>query len=730
MENKPVFQFGEFRLDARQRVLFCREKPVALAPKAIETLLYLVRHHGRLIEKEELMNAVWAESFVIEGNLTYHIRQLRKTLGDDAREPRFIETVARRGYRFIAEVEEISPINVGKTAAPVETFLIEPEESTLTFPPENAARTNRFLRRARFISIGILPLLFFSLAAIFLWQNQNTTLTSNLWASDETSRNIPFSAVKFQKIAGIGQAGHTAISPDGRLVAYTNPVGGRQSLWLRQLGADTNIQIIAPLDEIYYGLKFSRDGEYIYFVRGNGRDPTGLYRISVLGATATLIMKNAGGFSLSPDNRQIAYVRKLPENRCGLLISNTDAGNERIIAERARPNCYNLAAWSPDGKVIIASAGQSDTGDANTELIEIEIASGKQRKFSQEKWYHVASLEWLPDQSGLILTARRAVTDAIQLWQISYPNGDARATTNDATNYSDLSLTADGNRLLATRVELQSYLSTASAETPSNVRRITSAFHGLAWLPDGKIVYSKHDSGSSLWLINPDGAEQKQLTFDNLAYFNPVTSPDGQYIFYTVAQNDVFHIWRMNADGSNKIRITNGAGEQAPAPAPDGSSLFYQLTGKFPPTIWKIPVDGGETVQITKDYGTRPQASPDGKLLAYFIRDKARDNRHVISVLSLESGQIVKTFAPAEGGFSTHKIRWTPDGAALAYATETAELTANIWIQPLNGESPRRLTDFNAERIFDFAWSPDGKQLAVIRGSWNHEAVLISRNSE
>ncbi len=86
----------------------------------------------------------------------------------------------------------------------------------------------------------------------------------------------------------------------------------------------------------------------------------------------------------------------------------------------------------------------------------------------------------------------------------------------------------------------------------------------------------------------------------------------------------------------------------------------------------------------------------------------------------------MKTYTPAGGNLSAGKIRWTSDGKAFAYATENTELVANIWLQNLDDSAPAQLTDYNAERIFDFGWSPDRKQLAVIRGSWSHEAVLIS----
>ena len=103
---KHLYRFGEFTLDADQKVLTRDGKPLLLAPKVVDTLVTLVQSGGRIIEKEELMTRLWPDTYVEESNLTYTIVQLRKTLGDDARRPRYIETIPKRGYRFIIDVEE------------------------------------------------------------------------------------------------------------------------------------------------------------------------------------------------------------------------------------------------------------------------------------------------------------------------------------------------------------------------------------------------------------------------------------------------------------------------------------------------------------------------------------------------------------------------------------------------------------------------------------------------
>src|SRR6202795_827921 len=121
------YQFGEFPFDGDQKVLLRNDSPLPLAPKVFDTLLILVDNGGRIVEKEELMNRLWPDTFVEESNLTFNIQQLRKALGDNARQPRFIETVSRRGYRFIAEVN-------GNPALPIAATNESSNTSALSLP--------------------------------------------------------------------------------------------------------------------------------------------------------------------------------------------------------------------------------------------------------------------------------------------------------------------------------------------------------------------------------------------------------------------------------------------------------------------------------------------------------------------------------------------------------------------------------------------------------------------
>ena len=105
MPGSRQYVFGEFRLDARQRALFRQQELIALTPKSLETLLFLVERHGQIVDKREILEAVWPATFVEEGSLARSVSLLRKALADHQNGNAFIETIPKRGYRFVAPVQ-------------------------------------------------------------------------------------------------------------------------------------------------------------------------------------------------------------------------------------------------------------------------------------------------------------------------------------------------------------------------------------------------------------------------------------------------------------------------------------------------------------------------------------------------------------------------------------------------------------------------------------------------
>jgi Tol biopolymer transport system component/DNA-binding winged helix-turn-helix (wHTH) protein len=744
------YRFGEFTLDTDQRILLRKDKPLALAPKVFDTLLMLVQNGGRIIEKEELMNRLWPETFVEDGNLTYNIKQLRKTLGDDARRPRYVETIARRGYRFIANVEEVlsdsgpmsdqitqrfktaeaqSPVAAdrfkGDTEAqkpePAIEFAIESQPAispkhVAAIPASDAASISISTRS---VALAVALLIVLVGGGFVLWKFSNGSdkdLRENKKSDSQSQIALP---LKVEKLTATGQSKHVAISPDGKYVAYTHDLEKKKGIWLRQLATNTNIEIVPATSNIY-GLAFANTGEYIYFIMG---DPTtGLHRVSLLGGVPTRIIAGnlEGKFSISPDDSQIAFIRQ-HINRDGqreysLMIANSDGRDERTLLVATHPDKLDVPLWSPDGGSIICAYGNWDSGSQDVRIVEVGVTDGRLKELSSNRFSRITKMAWLPHQSGLIMCAAKA--DENQLWRLSYPSLEVHQITEGLSSYLDLSLTANADKAVASQATRNSDIWVGSSREPQNLKKITQGMDELCWTPNGRLVYSSTASGNKdLWIMQPDGTEERQLTLNAKGNSAPAVTPDNRYIVFTSNRTGALQIWRMNIDGGNQLQLTDGAGKNFPSISPDGRWVFYNTTDDW--HLWKVSIDGGEPSQLTDYIASHAGVSPDGTMIACVGRN---ESKRELLVLPFEGGQPLRKFDFAAW---SSRIQWTPDGKALIYAVEQDGGTA-IVKQSLNGGPPEKVADFDEDELFDFGYSFDAQFLAVTRGGWQHDVVLIS----
>ena len=352
-------------------------------------------------------------------------------------------------------------------------------------------------------------------------------------------------------------------------------------------------------------------------------------------------------------------------------------------------------------------------------------------------WPYIGNVAWFSDGSGLTFIAREQRIGATQIWQTSYPGGEVRRITNDLNSYDfySLTLTADAKALVAVQSDPVSQIWIAPEGDASRARLISprknvqEGRYGLGWTPDGRLVYdSSVNSNASVWIANADGSQSKPLTDSVADDFAPEMSPDGRYIIFGSMRRG-FQIWRMDIDGSNPKQLTEGTGAPTFSITPDGQWVVYNpyLGG-----IFKVSIDGGSPSEIVAKGGlVYPQVSPDGTLLAYFFSDP-QTKRPKIDVVKFDGGGPVKTFdVPVTSGTSLFEslsyrgFHWSPDGRALIYIN-TLSGVSNLWRQPLDGSPARQTTEFKSDLIYSFAYSRDGQNLAVARGSHTHDAVLIN----
>jgi serine/threonine protein kinase/Tol biopolymer transport system component len=539
-----------------------------------------------------------------------------------------------------------------------------------------------------------------------------------------------FQTMRLEKLTAAGNASdeRVAVSPEGRYIAYVAQEGNLKSLWVRQVAADAGVQIIPPTEILFTGLTFSPDGDYIYYSMQAKKNFTALYKIPVLGGEVIKITENVESpVTFSPDGDRMAFVR-----REQLMIADADGSSETLLAKASDGGSWIFPAWSPDGKSIVSSVFSARNN--NTQLVEVAVQDGSEKPLVAPGWLGISGVNWLPDASGIVIAGRDLETKVSQLWLMTYPEGKLSRITNDLNNYRGLSITADGRAIVSIQHERLSniWISPDSAGADS-AQRITfdkgkdEGMSGIAWTRDGRIVYTARVKGvPDLWIINRDGSENRQLTFNARSNFSPSVSPDNKYIAFVSDRSGSLNIWRMDLDGANAKPLTDSSGAVGfPDFSPDGKWIIYQFTGTDGlTTIRKIPSGGGAPLRLTSESSGNPVVSPDGRFFACNYGGGKADVPMKRAIVPFGGGEPVRLF-DLPSAVESRNFRWTADGRALIFA-DTRSRTYNLWTQPLDDSPPKQLTNFNSDQIFRFDFSGDGYGFALARGYESSDVVMIN----
>jgi len=713
--GKHLYRFSDFSLDVEENVLRRNGKPLPMPPKTFELLKRLVADHGQIVGKDELLKTVWADSFVEKGSITFAINQLRKFLNDNAREPLYIETVPRRGYRFIGEIEEI--------VAKDKNGLWGPQ--TGADLPANRNGPDGFL--SKFSSsllfkfgIGIFIVLLGSIFFVAAWY---------FAVARNRSSEAPILSAP-QKTVGLSETGNVfypRISPDGKYVVYISVDQDKEAVWIRDLETSDNLQLVPYSNDEYLGLMFSPSNDAVYFARRPRKadqEQTAIFRISRIGGVPIKLVENAQGwFSISPEGK-IAFVRneRGQVKRSMLMIADPDGSAEKMVSVRNAPYSFRANRWSSDGKSIACAVGESDSGSNNFELKQVDVETGEEREITSRKFFYIEDLDWLPNHAGLLFTARDNFARRNKIWHVSYATGEAEPIRDDSTHYGNVSLDLTSTKMVVGQIVPDFHLEISEMMEPKHVLSTSSDSLVSSFTPTGKIVYSSNINGQSdIWIMNPNATEQRQLTNDPAADTYPRTSPDEKYIFFTSNRSGNNQIWRMNLDGSDQRQITNSEGGN-PIFASREGVLYYRslLTGY----IWKVSFDGSGQTPVLDKRVFAPAFSPDGKLLAYFYRE-TESGAYRIAVVSFGPMQVINTLDQANPSSFPIQLAWASDNKTLFYPSADADSTTSLWRQSIFEKSPQKITDLSHEEVEDFSLSPDNAQYAVVAGKWNHDAGLI-----
>jgi len=563
LQEKRLFEFGPFRLDARERVLLRDKEIVPIAPKTIELLIALVEQSGRVLGKDELMKQVWPDAIVEEANLSHHVFSLRKALEDDRNGARYIETIPRRGYRFVASVTEIwdepteSLIKENIRSQVITEEMAEasdaPEMEAVALEQARASQAGPLKRRQ---ALGGPPArLIGRFGSMFTLSPDGRQATFYRYSPDGKQRSMMIAALDGggeQTLLTFtspeqGFSGSPSWSPDGKLIAFaaiTEPEkrgpNGRMSLFTVGIA---NREVRALTTELWGEigkLAWSNDGQKMFFVASRPRIGNQLYSMDYPGGEAHQLTSGVQGYG-----------------NYGLGIT---ADGAMLVAD----------GWESSFQIWTVGADGQASG-ANRLTTGLDDGS--------------SGIAILAD--GRIAYVSRTGDDR-DLWTMKPDGADAKPLTADSFDERDVAATADGR-----------YLVFASNRA------------GRAHL-------------FRLFRMDADGSNLKQLTFGDGSDATPDCSPDGKWVVYASRSGDKSTIWKIPIEGGAPIQLTDYHSIE-PSFSPDGkliSCILPKSSKVERGSLAIVPADGGppsRTFQVVQfaHYYVTPRWSLDGQSVVY-----------------------------------------------------------------------------------------------------------------
>ena len=616
-QSRPL-RFGNFEVDLRSGELRKAGVKLKLGGQPFEVLTILLEHPGEVVTRDELQKRLWPETFVdVDHNLNTAINKIREVLGDSAESPRFVETLPRRGYRFVAPVE-------GGVPAPAES-------------KRGSTSYKVWLK----IGVGIFAIAAIALGAVGVYrslrpQPQPTQEQANLTP-------VPFTALA-------GQATSPAFSPDGSRIAFAwngDPKGGTKGfdLYVKVIGSETLLRLTQHPSEAI-SPAWSPDGTQIAFYRMAGAD-TGIYVVPALGGLERKLRftrmppsnytfigsANVALINWSPDSKWIAFADVPPrEEHSRIYLLSTETLETKQIP--INPMCIGegLPAFSHNGEYLAYWCFRSGTDGAV--LYSLPIPGGQPKEISSFRDYYPSGLTWSADDEKLIYSSYSFENE---LREVTVANGSTKQLAFAGSTLPTVSPRGDK-------------LAYASLFTSLNIRRRDLLYPespavdlipssrsqwDAQYSPDGKrIVFASLRSGvQGVWISGDDGSNLVQISNPHDESGSPHWSPDGNRIVFDSYPRDHWEIYVADvAERKPRKLVTNISDLMRPSWSRDGKWIYFRSEEPGRTGVYRCPASGGDAVLLSRDIdGFNPQESFDGKAV-YFASpaDKSTLKRVVL----------------------------------------------------------------------------------------------------
>jgi Tol biopolymer transport system component/DNA-binding winged helix-turn-helix (wHTH) protein len=606
-QSARIVRFGAFEFNPHSSELRKRGLKIKIQDQPLQILVLLLEQPGQVVTREQVHHKLWPDGTFVdfEHGLNAAVQRLRQALGDTAANPRFVETLSRRGYRFVAPVQL-------EGAVEASTGVIRKRHSSLPWVLGSAA-------------------VLLAAAGFGVWLFRSAR---------NAPRAVPFTTYPGRQIT-------PALSPDGKQVAFAwdGEKGENFDIYVKLVNAGAPLRLTSnPANE--YSPVWSPDSRYIAFCRESPAKPAtdssslaqqifGIFvnrvdilTVPALGGEEHKIGEAAGCglLSWSPDGKYLALSDKAAlRDPYAIYLLSVETGNKWRVTQPPAGNFGDRTPrFSPDGKTIAFDR----SSDLHVDDIDLLAISSDGRPLSEPRRVSmdrrsIHGFDWTSD-------GRRIVFSGDYLWVIPVSGGTPEPLAITSEDAVLPTVARTGGRLVYERHRWDLNIwrvpgpnSSAKEGAPTEFIASTRIDAEPQFSPDGRqIAFGSSRSGSyEVWKCDREGRNPVQLTYFKGSAGSARWSPDSRSIAFDASQGDVMDIYIISADGGAPHRLTSGRSKNArPSWSRDGKWIYFGSNRSGDWQIWKQPAAGGAAVQVSKSGGTEAFESADGKFVYWAMR--------------------------------------------------------------------------------------------------------------
>ena len=680
--SNPVraYEFDRFRIDTKRSLLTRDGEPVAIKAKALDTLVLLVQHAGRLLEKEELMNGLWPDTAVEEANLTQNIFEVRKALGEVPGEQRFIATVARRGYRFVAEVRAI-----GDEASARDDLAAGDRHSKAPLVGHE-----RFARRT-VIYAGVAAAIVLSLLGTGLYVASRRSAPGVAGTSSSPARNLT------RLTYGAGLQTDVSWSPDGRWVAYAWDRDGNFDIWVQNVDAGQPTRVTSSAANETQPA-WSPDGQRLVFRSED--DGGGLFTIDVKGGPVRRIAPDGRRPAWMPNGREVVFVDSDSPHAAFIVAADGGEAPRRILETELSRTIWAASAIHPEGRISVIDRDRFFVADrTHSRLNAVDTSAAEPLGLLDPDV--IRNISWNPAGTALIV---EALSDGVPtLWRVPVEPVSLRWGT------------------------------------PERLTTAPASAEGAAVSPDGtRVTFTSAQASSRAWLF-PFDANSAQLMGNGQA----LTAEDLVLVSLSLARDGAALCYGAREVGRNEFQLfytdlttggTTLVGEAwGGVISRTGRRVVYPLTRTVPSSTGENPSAGREHALAIRDLDGRERlasrwgrggllphdwAPDDEAILGSWLEQHNREmNQNVLVIWPI--GPMLAT-RPERGllessGVNFWQARYSPDNRWVSFVAQRMRNpgTVEIGIAAAGSNRATTWTRILEDHVWPDKprWSPDGRTL-------------------